>query len=100
MSVSLKYHNTAECRWEKHFIKFVIEIRPKSICDNKAKYPKIELEELKQERIYTCMKETDVHTPLMVHPETVVQNPVSSQVTVVGLAVPSYPIAQDTDEVP
>ena len=46
-----------------------------------------------------CMK-IDTLVPLIVHPETVVQLPVSSHETVVGLAVPSYPVAQVTDEVP
>ena len=38
--------------------------------------------------------------PLIVHPETAVQLPVLSHVTEVGLAVPSYPTAQNTDELP
>ena len=38
--------------------------------------------------------------PFIVHPETVVHAPESSHVTEIGLAVPLYPIAQDTDEVP
>ena len=43
---------------------------------------------------------TKVYIPLMIQPDTVVQLPVSSHVTVVGLAVPSYPVAQETDEDP
>ena len=38
--------------------------------------------------------------PFIVHPDTVVQDPEASQVTVVGLAVPSYPAAQLTEDVP
>ena len=45
-------------------------------------------------------RNTNAHIPFMVHPETDVQLPVSSHVTDVGLAVPSYPVAQDTDDVP
>ena len=47
--------------------------------------------------IYAAIKIT---IPLIVHPETLVQLPESSHVTVVGFAVPLYPAAQATDEVP
>ena len=36
----------------------------------------------------------------MLHPVTIVHVPEASQETVEGLAVPSYPVAQDTDDVP
>ena len=49
-----------------------------------------------QESIY----ERYYNIPLIVHPVTIVHVPEASQETVVGLAVPSYPVAQDTDDVP